>query len=146
MNKKLFGTRFVRILCAVLISALGILAAACGSKKQAVDMTADGNVTVVGEGSTVFTFQMKDADGKVFEWEVHTDEKTVGEALLKVGLIEGESGEYGIYVKKVNGIEADYDKDQAYWAFYVDGEYGMSAADLTEIEAGKVYAFVYEKG
>ena len=60
-------------------------------------------------------------------------------------LIAGEEGEFGLYVKTVNGITADYDVDQTYWAFYVDGEYAMSGVDVTTIEEGKTYALKVEK-
>ena len=62
------------------------------------------------------------------------------------GLIEGEEGPYGLYVKVVNGIRADYDKDKVYWAFYINGDYAMSGVDVTEICAGDEYALRVEKG
>ena len=35
---------------------------------------------------------------------------------------------------------ADYDVDQYYWAFYIDGEYGVSGVDTTNIEEGVTYS------
>ena len=52
---------------------------------------------------------------------------------------------FSLYVKKVNGITADYDVDQTYWAFYINGEYGMTGVDATDIEAGATYTFKVEK-
>lgn len=100
---------------------------------------------VLGEGKTVFDFVVVDKDGNETKFEIHTDEKTVGEALLKVLLIEGEEGAYGLYVKKVNGITADYDVDQTYWAFYINGEMAMTGVDTTDVEAGATYSFKVEK-
>jgi len=97
----------------------------------------------VGAGNIEFTFEVTDADKNVTSFTIHTDEKTVGAALLKEGLIMGEESTYGLLVKFVNGIEADYDKNKAYWAFYIDGEYAMTGVDSTDIEKDKVYAFVY---
>ena len=77
-------------------------------------------------------------------FEIHTDKKIVGEALLELNLIDGEQGDYGLYVKTVNGITVDFDKDGKYWAFYVGGEYAMSGVDSTEITAGSTYAFKVE--
>ena len=54
-------------------------------------------------------------------------------------------GNYGLYVKKVNGITADYEKDVTYWAFYVGNSYGMNSVDKTDIEAGATYAFQVAK-
>ena len=65
--------------------------------------------------------------------------------LLKLGVIAGEDSDYGLYVKTVNGETADYDKDGAYWAFYVNGEYAMSGVDYTAPEAGTTYGFHVEK-
>jgi hypothetical protein len=94
--------------------------------------------TTFGEGKTTVTVTVK-ADGQSVTFTLNTDKTTVGDALLEHSLIAGEEGAYGLYVKKVNGITADYDKDQTYWALYIDGEYAMSGVDSTEIAAGTVY-------
>lgn len=107
------------------------------------DALADG--TVLGEGNMVFTFTVTDAEGNETAFEIHTDKTTVGEALLDLGLIAGEEGAYGLYVKMVNGITADYDVDGSYWAFYINDEMAMTGVDSTEIEEGTVYAFKVEK-
>ena len=94
--------------------------------------------TELGEGEKVFTLEVK-AQDKTVTFTVSTDKATVGEALLDCGLIEGEMGAYGLYIKKVNGIVADYDVDSTYWAFYVNGEYAMAGVDMTEIVEGVTY-------
>ena len=88
---------------------------------------------------------MQGADGKSVTFTVNTDEKTVGAALLKLGVIAGEDSDYGLYVKTVNGETADYEKDGAYWAFYVNGEYAMTGVDYTAPEAATTYGFHVEK-
>ena len=103
--------------------------------------TAAKEVTALGEGSTAFDFFVVDPEGNETWFEIHTDEETVGAALLAVELIEGDEGPYGLYVKTVNGITADYDKDKVYWAFYVNDEYGMSGVDTTAIKEGEIYSF-----
>ena len=99
---------------------------------------------VLGEGSTVFTFNVVDLEGNETSYEIHTDETTVGAALLALELIAGEEGEYGLYVKTVCGTTLDYDADGKYWGFYIDGEYAMTGVDVTEITAGAVYTFKAE--
>lgn len=106
--------------------------------------TAATDVTVLGEGATVFSFTVEDGDGNQTNFEIHTDATTVGDALTELGLIEGEESEYGLYVKTVNGITADYDTDGKYWAFYVDGAYAQAGVDATEITDGASYAFRVE--
>ena len=116
------------------------------SEEQATDQTdAQTDVTVLGEGQTVFSFHVTDADGNETNFEIHTDKETVGDALLELDLIAGEDSEYGLYVKTVNGITADYDKDQTYWAFYVNGEYAQTGVDSTNVTAGDTYSFKVEK-
>lgn len=99
---------------------------------------------VLGEGATAFTFTVVDGDGSETYYEIHTDAQTVGDALTELGLIEGEDSEYGLYVKTVNGITADYDTDGHYWAFYMDGEYAQTGVDATQVTAGASYAFKVE--
>ena len=140
-NKKITSL----LLCMMLIVAMA-LTAGCGGKKQE-DVSAGQEVSVnkLGEGKTQFNFTVVDKDGKETAFDIHTDKTVVGDALLELGLIAGEEGAYGLYVKEVNGITADYDVNQTYWAFYVDGEYAMSGVDTTTIEEGVSYAFKVEK-
>jgi hypothetical protein len=77
---------------------------------------------------------------------IKTDKTMVGEALMEHGLIAGEQGAYGLYVKQVNGMTADYDVDQTYWAFYVNGEYGGAGVDMTEINEADTYQLELTKG
>ena len=86
-----------------------------------------------------------DKDGNETTVTVKTDKKMVGAALLDEKIVEGEMGDYGLYVKKVNGIVADYDADQTYWAFYIDGQYAMTGIDMTEITQGSTYMMKVEK-
>ena len=76
---------------------------------------------------------------------IHTDKTTLGEALLEHSLISGDESQYGLYVRVVNGITADYDVDQSYWAFYKNGEYMMTGVDVTEIADGEHYELVYTR-
>ena len=98
----------------------------------------------LGEGVTQFNFTVSDKDGKETVFEIHTDKQIVGDALSELGLIEGEESEYGLFVKTVNGITADYDKDGVYWAFYINGEYASTGVDSTAITEGDSYSFRVE--
>lgn len=107
----------------------------------AATYTAD---TTFGNGATTVTVQVK-AEDKTVSFTVKTDKKTLGDALLEHDLIAGDQGAYGLYVKKVNGITADYDVDQSYWAFYKGGEMMMVGVDGAEIKDGEGYELVYTK-
>ena len=97
-----------------------------------------------GEGAKTVTVEVKAQDRSV-TFTVKTDKDTVGAALMEHGLIAGDEGPYGLYVKKVNGMTADYDTDQHYWAFYMNGEISMTGVDVTEITEGASYQMVYSK-
>ena len=101
--------------------------------------------TDIGEGNTEFAFEVVLEDGTTTLYNVHTDEKTVGAALLGVNLIAGDDSEYGLYVKTVDGVTAYYDKDGTYWAFYIDGEYASTGVDSTDVVPGSTYSFKVEK-
>ena len=140
------------ILCMMLIMAMASTAVGCNAKDNGENQpqaeaqaTVETENTVLGEGQTKFAFVVVDKDGNETNFEIHTNKATVGEALLELELIAGETSEYGLYVKTVNGITADYDVDQTYWAFYVNDEYAMSGADTTAIEEGATYSFKVEK-
>ena len=97
----------------------------------------------IGQGTTVFLFEMTDGDGNKISWNVHTETETVGDALVEVGLIEGTESSFGLMVEYVNGVRADFAEDNAWWAFYIDGEMAMAGVDSTDIEEGVIYAFVF---
>lgn len=134
------------MLCVVLIAAMALLAG-CGENPEEEALTkvvTDG--AIVGEGAVSFPLVITDGEGNVVNVTVNTDEKTVGAALLAVELIAGEESEFGLYIKTVNGITADYDVDKTYWGFYIDGEYAMTGVDATEIVEGSTYSLTVEKG
>lgn len=137
------------LLYMMLIVAMACIVIGCGKpeggNKSSTGTQNQGDVTVLGEGQTKFSFAVTDKDGNETAFEIHTDKEIVGEALMDVGLVEGEEGPYGLYVKKVNGISADYNTDGTYWAFYINGEYAMSGVDVTEIKEGDTYSFKVEK-
>ena len=136
------------ILCMMLVAATTLIMTGCNDKATQ-EVTSGTSVyvesNVLGEGDTKFTLSVVDQDGNETQFEIHTDKETVGEALLECGLVEGDEGEFGLYVKKVNGIEADYDKNGTYWAFYINGEYATTGVDSTTITEGDTYSLKVEK-
>lgn len=135
-----------RIISLLLILCLGLSLCACGRDK-APDLWADAlytEDTELGQGAKTVTVQVT-AEEKSVTFTLHTDCGTLGEALMEHGLVDGEMGEYGLYVKEVNGITADYDADRTYWGFYSGGEYMMSGVDTTQILGGESYELVRTK-
>lgn len=134
-----------KILTMLLIMTMAVSVIACGKKEEvSTETTVYEDGAVIGEGSKSFEFTVVNMSGEEATFEVKTDEDTVGAALLENNVIAGEDGDYGLYVKTVNGETVDYDKDGKYWAFYINGEYGMTGVDSTDIVDGDSYAFKAE--
>ncbi len=141
-NKQLLS----RLVCLVLIAAAALSMAGCAAKTDS-GTPAQSQVLAAGsygEGAVSFQLVVADKDGNETEFAIHTDRQTVGEALLELGLIAGEESDYGLYVKTVNGLTADYDADGTYWAFYIDGEYASTGVDATPVTEGATYSLRVE--
>ena len=135
-----------RIISVILVVALSICLFACQSKEM-VDLWANAQYTedtVLGSGATSIYVDVV-TNEKTVTFTIKTDKETVGEALIENNLVLGEKGAYGLYVKFVNGIEADYDKNQSYWAFTKGGESLMTGVDGEKIEADAHYELTYTK-
>ena len=134
------------VLSLVLCAAITVIAAGCGVKRsEGPYSTKIFKSATIGSGATSFKLEIVDANKNQVDLTVKTDEATVGAALLKLEVIAGDTTDYGLYVKCVNGTVADYDVDQTYWAFYINGEYAMTGVSDTNVEAGATYEFKVEK-
>ena len=134
-----------RITCLLLTLVLMLFAVSC--KEEATGLWKDAlytEDTTLGEGAKTVTVEVT-AEDKTVTFTVKTDKATLGEALLDNGLIAGEMGDFGLYIKSVNGIRADYDVDGYYWGFYQNGEYMMTGVDGTAIADGETYELTYTK-
>ena len=148
-------TKLTRILsvflCVVLIAAMALFTTGCNDKKTndsevvtTLAQDSDAEITTLGEGEKSFRFSVVGVDSKERKFIIKTDKTTVGEALLDVELIAGEQGNYGLYVKTVDGTTLDYEKDGKYWAFYVNDSYASGGVDTTEIDESATYSFKAE--
>ena len=156
MKKTNMKKRLSLFLCVVLIAAMALLTTACdgnyilgllgyGPETNGEETTLGPDSEETPKSEATFTFIVVDKDGNETSFQITTDKAIVGDALFEEGLIEGEEGAYGLYVKKVNGILADYNIDKTYWAFYINGEYAFSGVDTTPVENGATYSFKVEK-
>jgi len=123
-----------RMISLLLALTLVLLLAACGAKDAPAAEAVSFKVVVT------------DLEGNETTFEYTSSAASVGEALVAEGLVAGHETEYGLYVDTVNGITADWDADQTYWAFYIDGEYATTGIDGTEIVAGTTYGLTLTKG
>lgn len=95
--------------------------------------------TELGEGDTSFSFEVVFKDGTSHFYKISTNEKTVGSALVALGLIEGTHGSPGLFINTVDGETLNFEEDKLYWAFYERGNYAQAGIDQTDIVAGALY-------
>ena len=132
------------LLLLMLVAVTGCGGVTGNAPQESAAVVADGET--IGEGSKTFSAEIGDLDGNKIAFTVKTDKDIVGEALQELGVLEGEEGPYGLYIKAVNGVPLDYEKDGAYWAFYVDDAYATAGVDETTIVETSVYRLQAEKG
>ena len=126
MNKK----RIIAIVAAVLVIAL--VATGCSVLSPKTQ-----------EGMKSFTLTVVHKDGTSKDMDLKSDAEYLGAFLQDEGIITGEEGQYGLYIKEVDGEKAVYEEDNAYWAFYEGEEYALQGIDLTPITDGAVYKLIY---
>lgn len=98
------------------------------------------------EGSKAIVIEVIDNEEKTTTYELKTDAEYLYEAMKEAkGLtFDGEETEFGFTLYSVNGLEADFTKDSAYWSLYVNGEYGMYGVSGQPVLDGETYTFKYE--
>ena len=140
MKKTMLMRLFSLVLVLTLVAATAFVLASCGNKKTDTPDTQNS-----AEKITI-AVSVKGSDGNVTDFTITTSEKYLRGALEAENLIEGDEGEFGLYVKVVNGERADYDTDGAYWSFSQNGEMLMTGVDTTPISDGDTFLIEYTKG
>lgn len=141
--KKIGLTSFIALVLAVIVCF-----SACGKDNEptngAVPSDTSVRTTAEGKKEANITVIVKDKDGKAVEIRLATEKKNLADALLDAGLVSGENTSTGLYIKTVNGIRADYEKDNAYWAILdKDGNAALTGASSITVSDGDVYQLVY---
>ncbi len=123
-----------RLLALLLCAALALTLAGCSPADKK-------------DSGEAVSFQVKviHGDGSEFETAVSTHKETLGEALTDAGLISGEQGAYGLYVKTVDEETVDDAKEQ-WWCLTKGGESVNTGVDSTPVEEGATYEFTFTEG
>lgn len=95
--------------------------------------------TTLGKGEKTVSFDVVAGDQAV-TITLKTDKANLGEAMFEHGLINDAS-----FFNVLNGIEASWEKDQAYWAFYQGDKLMPYGVNDEAVSDGASYRFVYTK-
>ncbi len=100
------------------------------------------------EGAKNVTIEVVTQAGESTVYDVNTDAEFLAQAFEDAEGLEvtGEDGPYGMTIVAVNGEEAKWDTNGAYWAIMVNGEYGMYGASEQVVADGDAFQLVYTKG
>lgn len=99
---------------------------------------------VTGTKSVTVSVVHSDKSIKTFAFD--TDKTYLGDLLLSEGLVAGDQGAYGLYIKEVDGEAAVFEENGAYWALFEGDSYATQGADATVTEDGDMFSLVYTRG
>lgn len=99
-----------------------------------------------GQGSKNITVSVVYGDQTTDTFQIQTDEEFLRGAMEQEKLIQGEEGEFGLYITAINGVVADYNADQSWWCITQNGEMVSTGVDATPIADGEQYEFTYTIG
>lgn len=107
------------------------------------------NKPKVSDNLKSVTLEVVDSKGKSKDYKIDTEAKYligVMDELSKTQdfTYKAEDSEYGAFITEVNGEEAK-SEDSAYWAIYVNGEYGQYGASEQPVNNSDAFKLAYEK-
>ena len=85
------------------------------------------------------------SDGTARDIACHTDAEYLDDLLLEEGIASGEEGPYGLTILTVDGEDAIWDEDQAFWAIWVDGVEAVTGASEIPVYDGSTYKLEYTR-
>ena len=94
-------------------------------------------------GSKAYTVTVIHSDGSEQVFSYCTDEEYLAGALLAEGLVAGEEGPYGLTIITVDGEDAVWDTDSAYWAIWIGEEMAMTGASEIPVYDGSIFKLEY---
>ena len=99
----------------------------------------------VAEGAKSITIEVTDQQQKTSTYKVQTDAEYLIDAMKATPkfTFSGYESTYGLTLITVNGISADWEKDNAFWCIYVNGEMGNYGIESQPVYDGDVFQFVY---
>lgn len=140
MNKQIV-TRGLALLLALLL-ALSALSG-CGQSPAPGSSATSAVSAEAAEKSITLTVVHKDGSEK--EIALTTKEQYLGAALEAEGIITGEEGQYGLFIKTADGETAD-ESNQEWWCLTKEGEMTETGVDSTEFADGDKFELTLKVG
>ncbi len=104
----------------------------------------------LAKGQKNVTIEVTGSSGATVDYALATDADFLKQAMDELSengsgfSYAGSGGDYGLMVETINGERAVFDRDGAYWALYVNDEYGQYGADSQPVTDGDKYTWKYE--
>ena len=124
----------------VLIAALALCMFSCDGKNKDGSEESSSTPTEITITVTVID-DKKDSDS----FKITTKADNLGDALLESGRVKGDMDTFGLYIKEVDGLRADFELDGAYWSVSKDGKMLVTGASDTPISDGDKFELTYTK-
>lgn len=119
------------IILVVLVAVMAAIYFVMGPKTQA--------------GSKTVTIEVINSSQETASYQVQTDAQYLQQVMDEAQGFSYET-DSGNMVVSINGETADYNADQAYWAFYLNGEYCNFGIDQQPVADGDIFTIEYTKG
>ncbi len=139
MKQKKFYS--LSVLLILLIAAAAMLTG-CSTRPAWVDVPVKVEKEL-GDGQIAVTVYVVNDKNEASVYTLHTDAPDLRTALTEAGIIP--PAEAGSLVLSVDGLTADWGKDQSYWGLYIGEAVATVGVDAIRPENGAIYALVYTK-
>ncbi len=145
---------FLSLILAAMLTAAAFALVGCNmqgngdkaGEKQGSEASHNTSEGASKDGDKTITVKVTDDKGVTTAYVITTNASNLRAALEQEKMVEGDEGDFGLYVKKVNGLRADYDLDGAYWKFTKGDTMLMTSIDSTPIYNGETFEIIYTKG
>lgn len=99
------------------------------------------------EGAKSITIEVVDNEANSTVYDVNTDAEYLRQAMEEADGLEfsGTESEFGLMVDTVNGVTADWNVDQSYWSFWINGNYCEYGIDSQPVTDGDAFQIIYSK-
>ena len=95
------------------------------------------------KGAKEYAVTVVHSDGAKAVFLLDTDAEFLADALMEAELIKGEDGPYGLTLITVDGEDAVWDTDNAYWCIYIDEEMATVGISAIPVYDGSAFRLEY---